>query len=193
MIARVFGVTFETGCTDGRVRKEVEAASEAEAREIVEREIEGEGGVVVEVEETETPLVDVALFLASSLVWTASPYRGAEVYSTNIVPYGVRDSKGRACGGCALVEPRIGSTSGVREDGTLFEEFTPYPGEWVISTGATRDGNGFGAIPRGTVFTGTLDEAKKFAKKKLAAAARRFAKAAAKGEGRQFAKKGAGR
>jgi hypothetical protein len=47
-----FSVTFETGCTDGHVRREVIATSEKDAREFVEREIEGEGGVVLDVEET---------------------------------------------------------------------------------------------------------------------------------------------
>jgi hypothetical protein len=52
MRVRVFSVTFETGCTDGHVRREVSAASAKAAREFVEGEIECEGGVVLDVQET---------------------------------------------------------------------------------------------------------------------------------------------
>lgn len=90
-------------------------------------------------------------------------------WQSNIVEHGLKDSKDRAIGGRVVIESLAA-------------------GDFIVETYVTRDGKGFGAIPRGTKAP-TFEAAKVLAVKKLQEQAKRFAKAVAKGEGRQFARK----
>lgn len=80
--------------------------------------------------------------------------------TTEVVPFDVKDAKGRAVGGYAV------ATQSLSRDDMFY-----------IRTQATRNGDTFGAISRPTQFVGSLEDAQIFAAKKLEAARRRAVKA----------------
>ncbi len=117
---------------------------------------------------------------------------------SQVIDYEVKDNKGRAIGGFAVIEVQDEWVEGTvpvprchpKPDGTPYmEKVRSGRRHFHVATYATRDGHQFGAIPRGT-FVSTLEAAKELAEKKVVEAARRFAKAVSKGEGRQFKRPG---
>lgn len=116
------------------------------------------------------------------LTWSGLPGRHTSQWASNIINFGLKDSKGRVLGGYAWIEERYERTISSSE-GTIYEGRKLF----FVNTRATRDGVTFGAWPRQTPAE-TLEAAKALAEKKIAETGARYAKAVAKGEGRQFRK-----
>jgi hypothetical protein len=110
------------------------------------------------------------LSVMTALVWTHTKGAETEAWSSDHVNYGVKDAKGRAVGGYALITHRVGTS------------------DYSVCTKATRDGRGFGALPRRAWAT-SLEPAQALAVKKLLQAKARYERLAAKGEGKQWASK----
>lgn len=102
------------------------------------------------------------------LIWT----EGSAGMLTQVVDYGVRDSKGRVVGGFVRVVA-ISKALGYSHDG------------FGVRCFSARDGVKFGALS-GMRFAETREQAKELAAKLLEKARARATKAAAKGEGRQW-------
>jgi hypothetical protein len=103
-----------------------------------------------------------------------------------VIEHGLKDNKGRAIGGYAVIQCRpktIRTTENGAHRYTLAPEAT-----YFVRTQATRDGDSFGAGWNRPTECKSLDEAQALAAKKIDAAGKRFARQIENGTGRQFKK-----
>jgi hypothetical protein len=121
-----------------------------------------------------------------TLTWTEQP-PNFNRWVSNIVEHGLKDGKGRSIGNYACIHTRDSRAEKV--PGQWQYKIVPCELYYYVTTQATRDGKGFGAIVTNGTEAATLDAAKALAAKKIAAAGKRFARAVAKGTGKQFAGK----